>query len=469
VHNNPIRRPSGQVQLYRQRLASSAQFPISQLLPLAEVEAAVKAEKCSFRQRLFTPAITVWIFLGQILDPDHSCRQALMRFAAWLSAFDCRPCATDTGAYCQARKRLPEGVLKRLTRGRGRAVEEHSRGEWRWFGRKVRVADGSTASMPDTAANQKAYPQSRSQKPGLGFPVVRVVVIFSLAVGTVLEAAFNPLVGKETGETGMLRQLMFALQRGDILLGDRYFANYWIIALAKRLGIDVVFRQHQLRKVDFRKGHRLGKNDHWIIWTKPQRPKWMTPAFYAWLPGTLVLREVRLRVPKGKNRTHEIVVVSTLLDPGRYSKGELEALYLRRWQAELHLRSLKTVLQMDILRCKTPEMVRKEMWAHFLMYNLIRLAMAQAALSQQQRRPWQISFKGALQAIAAFGGFWPVGRLADPDSYYADMLQAITEHRVGHRPDRIEPRAKKRRTNNHPLLTEPRAQARARLGASAKS
>jgi hypothetical protein len=456
------RRPACQVQSYRRRLAKSSQFPISNLLSAAEVEEAVAAEGCSFRERIFTPAVTVWIFLGQVLDPDHSCRQALLRFVAWLSAHALRRCSSESGAYCRARKRLPEAVLRRLARTKGRKLVEESPRHWHWFGLNVNVGDGSTASMPDTGANQKAYPQSRSQKRGVGFPMVRLVVIFSLSVGTVLEAAFNPCRGKETGETGMLRTLMYSLQRGDLLLGDRYFANYWIIALARVLGIEVVFRQHQLRKVDFRKGRRLGKNDHVVVWTKPPRPKWMSQIFWECLPATLTLREVRLRIPKGKNRTREIVVVTTLLDAGRYKKSEIETLYKRRWQAELHLRSLKTVMQMDILRCKTPEMVRKEIWVHFLIYNLIRMAMAQAA-DNHSCQPWQISFKGALQALSAFGGFWPTGQLTDPDAYYRDMLEAIAEHRVGHRPDRVEPRAKKRRPKQYDLLNQPREEARAKL------
>jgi hypothetical protein len=462
--SNVERRPACQVQLYRRRLARSSQFPITQLLSAADVDEAVAAEGYSFRERIFSPAITIWIFLGQVLDPDHSCRQALLRFVAWLSAHGRKPCSTETGAYCQARKRLPEGVLRRLVRTKGGQLQEQSPRHWRWFGRDVKIGDGTTVSGPDTGPNQKAYPQPRSQKRGLGFPILRLVVVFSLSVGTVLDAAFNPYVGKETGETGMLRTLMYSLKRGDVLLGDRYFANYWIIALAGLLGIDVVFRQHQLRKIDFRKGRRLGKNDHLINWTKPQRPKWMTQNFYDSLPAILTLREVRVHIPKGKNRVREIVVVTTLLDAGRYNKGEIGTLYLRRWQAELHLRSLKTTLQMDILRCKTPEMLRKEVWVHLLIYNLIRMAMAQAAESQPCQ-PWQISFKGALQALVAFGGFWPTGQLVDPDVYYLNMLQAIAEHRVGHRPDRVEPRAKKRRPKPLPLLTVPRQQARARLRA----
>jgi hypothetical protein len=456
------RRPSGQVQSYRRQLQGSSQFLITNLLPIADVEEAVAAEGCSFRERVFTPLLTIWVFLGQVVDPDHSCRQALLRLVGWLAAHGRACCSSNTSAYCKARARLPEGVLARLTRSSARKLENHSPSDWRWHGKHVRVADGSTASMPDTADNQRVYPQSRAQKPGVGFPIVRLVVIFSLSVGTVLDAAFNPYRGKETGETGMLRTLLYSLQRGDLLLGDRYFANYWLIALAMLLGIDIVFRQHQRRKVDFRTGRRLGKDDHLVTWTKPQRPAWMSKAMHAALPETLTLREVRLRIPKGKKRTKEIDVVSTLLDAGHYAKGELQALYRLRWQAELNLRSLKTTMQMDVLRCKAPDRVRKEIWAHFLVYNLIRTAMAHAAQAHA-RKPWQLSFKGTQQALSAFGGFWPSGEALDPDAYYRDFLYAITEHRVGDRPDRSEPRAKKRRPKCYPLLNEPRSKAKARL------
>jgi hypothetical protein len=419
-------------------------LPITNLLSATEVDEALAAAGCSFRERLFSPVITLWIFLGQVLDADHSCRQAVLRFVSWLSTHGRRICSSVSGAYCRARQRLPEGALQHLVRSKGSQVLQHSPGAWRWFGRTVKVADGTTVSGPDTPANQRAYPQPRTQRPGLGFPIMRVVVIFSLAVGTVLEAAFNPYVGKETGETGMLRELMYSLQRGDVLLGDRYFANYWIIALAKLLGIDIVFRQHQRRRVDYRTGRRLGRYDHVIVWTKPKRPKWMTQSLYDSLADTLTLRELRVQVPKGKNRTRQLDVVTTLLDAGHYTKGELASLYQRRWQAELHLRSLKTSMQMDILRCKTPAMLRKELWAHFLVYNLIRLAMAQAAQGQACQ-PGQLSFKGALQALVAFGGFWPAGPAADPDTHYRNLLHVIAEHPVGYRPDRVEPRAKKRR------------------------
>jgi DDE family transposase/transposase IS4-like protein len=448
-----------------QRLLRQPGLPFAKLLPAEVVQQALQAEAVSWRDRLFTPLVTVWVFLSQILDPDHSCRQAVARFLAWLVAHGESPCSEQTGAYCRARQRLPEGVLTRLLRQTGHHREANSPSGWRWHHRRVRLVDGTTVSMPDTPANQQAYPQPRTQKPGLGFPIARLVVIFSLAVGTVLEAAMNPYKGKETGETALLRALLVQLQAEDVLVGDRCYANYWLIALAVQRGLDIVFRQHQLRRVDFRGGRRLGKDDHLITWTKPKRPPWMDAATWASLPATLTLRELRVRVPKGKFRTKEIVIVTTLRDPTRYAKSEIQALYRRRWEAETNLRAVKQILQMDVLRCKTPAMVRKEVWAHLLIYNLIRTAAAQAAEAHDVQ-PWQISFKGALQTVNAFGGALPLYTVLDPAAQEQAFLAAIAGHRVGNRPDRYEPRQLKRRPKCQRLLKEPRPQARARFARS---
>ena len=236
-----------------------------------------------------------------------------------------------------------------------------------------------------------------------------------------------------------------------------------MLAKAQRLGIDVVFRQHQLRTVDFRSGRRLGKDDHVITWQKPQRPAWLDRATWALLPDTLTLREIRIRVPKGKYRTKEIVVVTTLLDASRYAKSELAALYRRRWEAELHVRALKQTLQMDILRGKSPAMVRKELWAHFLIYNLIRTLMSYAA-EAHDLEPWQLSFKGTLQTLHAFGGVLCHGSVPDADAYYQAFLTAVAGHHVGNRPDRYEPRKLKRRPKPHKMLTRPRQEEKALFG-----
>jgi hypothetical protein len=304
-------------------------------LPLAQVQAALQAEAVVFRDRLFTPLVTVYAFLGQILDPDHSCRQAVARVLAWLVGCGRKACSAETGAYCKARQRLPENVLIRLTRDTGQQLATKHRRRWHWHGHVVKVLDGSSANAPDTCANQKAYPQ-HGQAAGLGFPLIRMVVLFSLAVGTVLDAAYGPYRGKQTAETALWRTLRHNLEPDDILLADRYHGSFWEVAAALQRGAHAVLRVHQRRKVDFRRGQRLGRDDHLATWNKyPTRPEWMDRDTYDRLPQSLTVREIRIRIPKGRCRTREIVVVTTLLDPGRYPKEEIAALYRRRWQAEM--------------------------------------------------------------------------------------------------------------------------------------
>jgi len=335
----------------------------------------------------------------------------------------------------------------------GKQVEDESPKTWLWHGRKVRVVDGSTVTMPDTPENQAAYPQPKSQKPGCGFPIARILVIFSLSVGTVLEAAIGKYKGKQTGENSLLRGLYDALDEGDIILADRYFSGWFDMVLPSQRGIDVVVRKHQLRRTDFRTGERLGKDDHLVSWSKPARPKWMSVAQYRELPDELTLREVRVHVIQKGFRTRSLLVVTTLLDVEQYPSEEIALLYRRRWQAELHLRSLKVVLQMDHLRCKKPERVRNEFWTHLLGYNLIRGVMAMAAL-ESGKSPWEISFKGALQTLDQF---LPIllSKISS-EAWCEALLAAIASHIVGNRPDRIEPRKVKRRRKHYPYLCKPR-------------
>jgi hypothetical protein len=453
---------SGQLASLRWRWSRAPGLLANVVLPLAQLQAALQAEAVVYRERLFTPLVTLSAFLGQILDPDHSCRQAVARVLAWLVGCGRKACSAETGAYCRARQRLPESVLARLTRDTGQQLTAKHRRRWHWHGHAVKVLDGSTITAPDTHANQKAYPQ-HGQKAGLGFPLIRIVVLFSLAVGTVLDAAYGPYRGKQTAETALWRALRHNLEPDDILLADRYHGSFWEVAAALERGSHVVLRVHQRRRVDFRRGRRLGRDDHLVTWTKyPICPEWMDRATYEALPETLTLREIRIRVPKGRGRTREIVVVTTLLDPGRYAKAEIAALYRRRWQAELDLRSLKQTLQMDCLRCKTPAMLHKELWAHFLVYNLLRTTQAQAA-EKHGCQPWHISFKGTLQTLTAFAEVLAQTPAQRCQEVYDQVLAAIVTHQVGNRPDRIEPRAVKRRGHKYPWLTEPRAQAKTRL------
>jgi hypothetical protein len=404
---------------------------------------------------IYAPAVTVWVFLSQCLSPDHSCRDAVARLAAWRVARGQKACSSETGAYCAARDALPETACHRLVRRTGRGLEAEAPAEWLWHGRRVRVVDGTTITMPDTAANQAAYPQLKEQRPGCGFPIARVLVIFSLAVGTVLEAAISRYEGKQTGENSLFRGLHDTLDDGDVVVADRYFSGWFDILLLQQRGVDVVVRKHHSRATDFRRGARLGREDHLVCWAKPQRPEWMSAAQYAALPDKLVLRELRVRATQRGFRPRQLVVVTTLVDVAEFAADQIAGLYRRRWQAELQLRSLKIVLQMDHLRCKTPHRVRNELWMHLLAYNLVRRVMALAA-SEAQVAPWQISFKGALQTLHHF---LPLLMFcAQADAGCTALMRAVATHIVGDRPDRYEPRRVRHRPQPYLKLQKPRAE-----------
>jgi hypothetical protein len=447
-------------------LRNAETLPYYDLLDGEIVTAALEEEKLEFRVRKYTPLITLWTFLTQVLDLDHSCRKAVSSLIAFLVSQGQPPVSPDTSNYCKARKRLPLSFIIRLVRKLGELLEQDVSSDWLWNGRSVYIVDGSSASMPDTPANQKAYPQPVSQKPGVGFPLARFVAIISLATGAVLDAALGPCFGKQTGETSLLRALVKRMKAGSILLGDRCFASYFGIAELRQREIDGVFRMHQRRKIDFRRGRYLGITDHVVNWQKPERPEWMDEATYAQVPNEIRVRELRFRVEQPGYRVHEIVLVTTLLDPVVYTKADLADLFLKRWNIELDLRSIKIVMQMDVLRCKSPDLVDKEIWVHMLAYNIIRKLMVTAA-ANSGAQPREMSFKGTLQAFTAFRDAM---RTADPErqtQLWEAMFVAIAYDRVGDRPGRVEPRAKKRRPKQYDLLNCPREEARNRLGAAA--
>jgi putative transposase len=432
------------------------------LLPEDRILEAFGRARWFWQGWIYSPAVTLWVFLAQCLSADHSCREAVAQLIAWRLAQGLKPCSTKTGAYCTARERIPEEACLKLTRQTGRAVDEQAPIEWRWLSRRVLDVDGSTITMPDTPANQAEYPEVSGQRRGCGFPIARIVVVFSLAVGTVLDAAIGKYQGKQTGENSLFRTLHGLLQEGDVVLADRYFSGWFDLALLQQRRVDMVVRKHQLRATDFRTGKRLGPNDHLVCWTKPTRPDWMSPEEYAALPDQLTLREVRVVVRQLGFRTKELVIVTTLLDAESYPAEEIAALYRRRWQAELNLRSLKIVLQMDQLRCQTPHRVRNEFYMHLVAYNLIRQLMAVSAQTAGVE-PWTISFKGTLQTIA---NLLPLlhTRLTTADWCRA-LLDTIATHEVGNRPNRFEPRVRKRRPKKFKLMREPRENYRRRMAA----
>jgi len=454
-------RLTSQVRRCRRQVVEDQDLCFTRLLPKEQVEAALERHQVHYRERLYTPLLTIWTFLYQVLAADQSCRPAVARLLAFLCVGGKGSGCARTDPYCKARQRLPEPLLADLARRSGAELQQQVAPPELLGGRPIKIADGTTVSMPDTPANQKAYPQQAAQKKGLGFPLLRLVGLIGLSCGAVLDVAMAPYHGKQTGETALLRQLLDSLRTGDVLLADAIFSNYWMIALLRERGVDLLSRYAGKRRLDFRQGRRLGRYDHVVSWHKPLRPSWLSQELYERLPETLCIRETKVEVSQKGFRCRHLLLVTTLRDVQAYPRQELATAFRCRWHAELDLRSIKHVMQMDVLRCKSPAMVRKEIWMHLLAYNLIRKLMAEAA-AEAGVCPRDLSFKGTLQTLVAFaaaGWSCPERR----NELYAAVLRAVATHHVNDRPDRVEPRAVKRRPKKQVYLNEPRAVAKARL------
>lgn len=422
-------------------------------LPAGELERALHEEVSCWRERFYAPLLALRLFVEQVLHADHACQDVVVRYASERAAQGEAEVSLSTGPYCKARQRLPLGLVTRLAKRVGSRLADSAPAVWRWRGRPVKLVDGTTVSMPDTEDNQARYPQLGAQKPGLGFPIARLVAVISLGCGAVLDWSMGPCKGKQTGEDALFRQLYGSLSRGDMVVADRYHCSYFTVALLQSLGADVVMRRHAGRRTDFRRGKRLGRRDHLVCWQRPACPEWLEEAVYAQLPETLTVRETKLG---------EWVLVSTLTDAQQVSKEELNELYVQRWHIELDLRTLKSVMGMETLRCKSPQMVEKEVGAFFLAYNLIRAAMAQAAACAKLL-PRQLSFSGAKRVINGFLDLLRACGTRNLVRMFAHLRGAIAILVLPYRPNRVEPRAVKRRPKPHRLLTEPRDVARAKL------
>ena len=455
-----------QVASLRQEFLQEGQLPFADVLSSACLAEALAEIKARWNDRIFTPLVILWVFLGQVLDADQSCRAAVARLVVDRVSRGLKPCSSETGAYCQARRRLPERFFSAVGRLVGRNLDAQADPQWLWKGRRVCLFDGSTVSMPDTPENRGEYPLTYNQKPGTGFAIARIGAIISLSCGAILDLGICRYAGKGQGEVSLLRRRWDALRPGDVLLGDRLMSNWAGIVMLKRRGVETVSRLNKaVRSADFRKGIRLGKDDHLVCWKKPTSIRSVDRETYRSLPDSITIREARFRVGQPGFRTRSIVVVTTLLDPALASREDLAALYRARWNNELDLRSIKVTLQMDMLRCKTPERVRKEIWTHVLAYNLIRTVMAQAA-ARDGVAPRSISFKATLQVLEAFRpliAFQAHRGAGHRATLYQQVLRAIAVHRVADRPDRFEPRKVKRRPQRYSRLRRPRREIKLQM------
>lgn len=442
-------------------------------LPFAEILSSERIERIFAKQgnlfgssAIYSTAVMVWSFLGQVLrdGKEASCQAAVSCVVAYCLQREVTTPTADTGDYCRARAKLAEAALRDLTREVAAEVEEQADPAWLWLGLHAKLVDGFTFTMPDTEENQAAYPQAKTQKPGIGFPIARAVAILSLATACTMDLAVGPYAGKETGETALLRQLLSSFESGDVAVMDRFYCSFMMIALLLNQDVQVCARMHQRRHVDFRRGRRLGKYDHIIIWTKPPRPTWMDEATYDTIPETLEMREIRFNVVEDGQRTQTITIATTLTDAEKYSKEDIAELYGFRWNSELDIRSIKSNLNLGHVRCKSPEMVRKELWTTLLGYNLIRTTAAAAALLHG-KQPRQISFTSTCQYVLSSWMLLSCGAVSTDrlEHYCRQLLKQIATCEVANRPGRLEPRVLKRRRHGYKLMQEPRSVLRAQL------
>jgi len=448
-------------EILKQQFNQSLGLPWQEALPASRIEEILAQEKVQYRNCIYNPIVTLWAMIAQVVDPDKSLSNAVKQIIAWIAAAGGEVPSPDTGAYSKARHRFSERVLRRLVPETADALELKVSTARQWCGRQVRVMDGTTVLMSDTAANQKAYPQHSNQKPGCGFPLLKLVAVFSLWTGAVVTACVSCF---KTSELEMSRLLYQQLEPGDVALADQAYGTFVDLALVQKQGADGVFRRHHARHSDFRRGKRLGIGDHAVRWPKPSCcPQHMSKEEFAQLPEFLEVREVSILLRRQGFRDKHIIIVTTLLDAQRYSAKQLGLLYGLRWQAaEVNLRHLKTTLGMEMLSAKTPQMVRKDLWAHLLAYNLLRTVMLQTAQSSNQVLS-SLSLQGTRQQFLQTIGLLAISIQAVRERLYRVLMEVVAKDLLPLRVFRSEPRVVKRRPKPFPRMTKPRDVLKASL------
>jgi putative transposase len=437
-------------------------------LPFAEVLSAddihqvfVEDDGLFASEDIFSTEVVLWAFLAQALRDEKaaSCTRAVKDIRTYQIQTGGRVPSDNTGDYCRARAKLSRQVLRELTRQGAKLVKQQAKKDWLWHGLHAKLVDGFTFTMPDTPANQQAFPQLSSQEPGVGFPIARGCAVLSLATACIHDFALGAYEGKETGETALLRTLLEGFEEGEVAVFDRYYCSYMMLALLGLRGVHVCARLHQCRATDLGQAKRLGPGDWLVTWTRPARPAWMSQEMYAAIPQTLTLRQVEFDISQPGSRTETITVVTTLTDPVDYSAADIAELYGYRWNAELDIRQLKQTLHLDHVRCKSPEMVEREVWTTLLAYNLVRKVIA-AAAAVHDKQPRQLSFTGACDAIQSSWMLLATDSCRAPAELWRVLLEGIAAQEVANRPGRIEPRVLKRRRHRYPLMTRPRQELR---------
>lgn len=452
--------PRKDFRVVRDKFARDNGLPFGRLLTRDYVLGVLADEGHAYRSRVFCPLVTLWGWLSQCLSQDKSLNEAVSRVVANRVATGLPACSASSAAYTKARCRFPEVAMERMAKEIGRKVHDSGSTEWDWHGRKVFLADGTTFTMADTEENQLAFPRAIVEHRGVGFPITRAVALISLATGAVVDMAFGKYAGKGTGEASLFRDLMGNLSRGDIVVADRYYPSYSAVAILGQAGVDLVSISHHQRKIDFSKGQILGPKDHIVEWPRARHQEYLDPQMKSELPQSVFVREFAIEIDGRDGGKEEAVIVTSMIDPTIPQKEISDALYWQRWNCELDIRSIKHSLHMNFIRAKTPSMVRKEIWAHLLAYNLLRGTMVETA-KRHDVLPRQLSVKGAMQAVESFT---PAMMAIDgSDALYNAMLATVLAHRVANRPGRQEPRLKKSRPVWNKYLKKPRNEYNRRL------
>jgi hypothetical protein len=428
--------------------------PLLQQLRLPPELLACTEEGPNSRERIYSLRLTLECFLWQMLKPKTACREVVRAVQALFESTSRGSVDEGTAAYVQARQRLPVERLEKALACTARTADRRVGQQGQLQGRPVKVADCSTTQLPDTARNQKRYPQPSSQKPGCGFPLIKFLVLFSLSSGAILRVA---MAHWKNHDLRLLHGLWEALEKGDILLGDRAYGEYLTLATLPAKGVDVVARLHGARRVDYRKAsQRLGRHDGLFQWRKGyQQSGILSVKEWRQVPGQITVRLLRFDALI-RRRKRRITLVTTLLDPVAYPASQLIGLYARRWHLELALRHLKTTMGMELLRCQSPDMAEKELLAYLVAYNLIRCMMAQA-VAQAGVEMERLSFKGTVDTVRQFGpAFHGARSKAQRQHIWRELVRTIMRDLVPLRPNRQEPRAVKRRPKAYQLLNKPR-------------
>lgn len=440
-------------------------LPFASVLDAKTIQQAFQNEDAMFaEQDLFSTPVVLWAFLAQTLRDGKgaACKAAVCDIETYRVQTGRQPPSGDTGDYCRARAKLNLKALQNLVLQSARQLESKANNQWLWKEKHCKLVDGFTFTMPDTEANQEVYPQLTTQEPGIGFPIARACAILSLATACICDFAIGPYEGKGTGESALLREMLDSFNENDVVIFDRYYCSYMMMALLMLRGVDICVRLHQNRHSDFRCGFQLGPDDHLICWQRPKQPDWMSIEEYERIPETITLREIRYQVKESGKETEIITVVTTLMDPDEYSKEDIAELYAIRWNAELDIRQIKQTLKLDHVRCKSPEMVHREVWVTLLAYNLIRKLIATAA-AVHDKQPRHLGFTLACQSVLSSWILFSTGSCRNPQAMYAAMIKSIANNEVANRPGRIEPRVLKRRRHRYPLMKRSRRQLQAEM------